>query len=534
MEPEVAKSTTTTAAPAINKTEVIQVAGPLAEAAAFNAVPNPVGPGLPDRSQDHVGETVRGKPVFELGSILHQLDLGFAITPHKGVITYSFVDSAHTPGIYNSPHWQKDSDFTEQYGYSAFTEEQRDAARIAIQNWDELTEVQFKEVNGHGGADITFQNTWATDSQAFAYYPDTEGNPAYKHVVSDVWVADPYYDATNLELDPGFYGLHALNHELGHALGLTHPGDYNASSATDVITYEKDASYYQDSLQYTIMSYFDAFETGADPIDWSLMRWVFPSTPMIHDIYAMQQKYGADMTTRTGDTTYGFNATADVTNEAMSFAEHEMLSIFTIWDAAGNDTLDLSGYSTDSIIDLREGSYSSAGGAGRQLTLEEINANNAAAGLGPRTEALYEIYFNGDYTVVDPETGENVLVNEGIAWKDVVGTNDFVMDDNIGIAYGTIIENAVGGGGDDRINGNQVDNLLTGGSGTDTFIFANDGSVDTITDFDSGVDAIDVTELGVTQDAVSIRGRDIFVTVGTDVVHIIAQGEQVLISDFLF
>ena len=93
------------------------------------------------------------------------------------------------------------------------------------------------------------------------------------------------------------------------------------------------------------------------------MRFIYPSTPMVHDVAVIAGRYGADTTTRTGDTTYGFNATADVTNEAMRFEPNEPLAIFTIWDAAGNDTLDLSGYDSNSVIDLREGAYSSAGGA---------------------------------------------------------------------------------------------------------------------------------------------------------------------------
>ena len=36
----------------------------------------------------------------------------------------------------------------------------------------------------------------------------------------------------------------------------------------------------------------------------------YAATPMVHDIYAGAAIYGADMTTRTGDTTYGFHATA--------------------------------------------------------------------------------------------------------------------------------------------------------------------------------------------------------------------------------
>ena len=39
------------------------------------------------------------------------------------------------------------------------------------------------------------------------------------------------------------------------------------------------------------------------------------------------------------------------------------------------------------------------------------------------------------------------------------------MENNIGIAYGAVIENAIGGHGNDQINGNQVDNVLTGNGG---------------------------------------------------------------------
>ena len=35
-----------------------------------------------------------------------------------------------------------------------------------------------------------------------------------------------------------------------------------------------------------------------------------PQTPMVDDIAAVQAMYGADLTTRTGNTTYGFNSNA--------------------------------------------------------------------------------------------------------------------------------------------------------------------------------------------------------------------------------
>ena len=51
-------------------------------------------------------------------------------------------------------------------------------------------------------------------------------------------------------------------HEIGHALGMSHPGAYDAAPDTE-ITYAQHAEYYQDSYEYTIMSYFGSSNTGA-------------------------------------------------------------------------------------------------------------------------------------------------------------------------------------------------------------------------------------------------------------------------------
>ena len=530
----------TTADTGLSVGDIGPMAGYIADATAFNAIfPEPgSGPGLPDLAEP--GETIRDKPVLPLGenvpgTVNWQLDSGLAQDTSDGVITYAFFDHQHALGLNNNPS------FGEGAGYTPFTEAQKAAARIAVNNWDELVSATFVEAApqpgasawGQNAADIWMANTYTGPAQAWAYFPGY-GQP-YSKVAGDVWIADPRFNSSNLQLAPGFYGLQTLNHELGHALGLSHPGNYNfgddqdGDGVPDPITYEGDAFYFQDSHQYTIMSYFDSFETGNDQIDWNLMRFVYPSTPMVHDIAVIQAKYGADMTTRTGDTTYGFNATADVTNEAMRFEDDEMITIFSIWDAGGTDTLDLSGYDSNSVIDLRPGAYTSAGGPGHELSLAEINANNAAAGLAPRT-AAYDLYFGG-----------RPGANEGIPWSEIVNT-DFVMDNNIGIAYGAVIENAIGGGGDDRINGNSANNELTGNDGDDTFIFVDDGSVDTITDFESGSDVIDLTELvGVDSSDVAFDAASdsLFVNTDEDAAYeltIIVKGDDVNLAgtDILF
>ena len=52
------------------------------------------------------------------------------------------------------------------------------------------------------------------------------------------------------------------------------------------------------------LRFVDESNTGG----WNNYRYA--SAPLMDDIAAAQRLYGANMTTRTGDTTYGFNATA--------------------------------------------------------------------------------------------------------------------------------------------------------------------------------------------------------------------------------
>ena len=52
------------------------------------------------------------------------------------------------------------------------------------------------------------------------------------------------------------------------------------------------------------------------------------------------------------------------------------------------------------------------------------------------------------------------------------------------------------GGGDDFLNDGLGSDTLTGGAGADVFVFARDGAVDHITDFQDGVDRIDVSSWG--------------------------------------
>jgi serralysin len=335
----------------------------------------------------------------------------------------------------------------EYFNFAQFNEAQKAATREAMQAWDDVVAVSFQETNVNQ-ADIAFGNlASAPTTQAYAYLPANilTANPVINaqilEVGGDVWVS--LSQANNQQLDEGQYGMTTLVHEIGHTLGLSHPGNYNAAPGV-AITYVANAEYYQDDRVYTVMSYFDANQIGARHFDFNISTTVYASTPLIHDILAAQQIYGADLTTRTGDTTYGFNSNAG--RDSYDFAKTPA-PVMTIWDAGGTDTLDASGYATTQIIDLREGALSSIGGVTYDTapSFAQVNANRAAVGLAAVSLATYN---------------SNMAV---LAANPVVGR----LTDNVGIAYGAVIENGTGGSGNNLLVGNQVGNVLKGNGGDD-------------------------------------------------------------------
>jgi serralysin len=234
-------------------------------------------------------------------------------------------------------------------------------------------------------------------------------------------------------------------HEIGHGFGMLHPGDYNATVGGPALSYAAHAEYYQDTRSYSILSYWNPRDIGARDFDFSVMNIAYGATPMVHDILSMQLKYGAEMTTRTGDTVYGFNSNAG--RDAFDFVKTPA-PMMAIWDAGGIDTLDASGYKTNQIINLTPGSLSSIGGMVAEdfPTFEQVNANRAAAGMAAISLANYT-------------ANRNAFMTNPAAFGR--------LQDNVGIAYGATIENAVGGSGNDTMIGNTADNVMTGNAGND-------------------------------------------------------------------
>ncbi len=60
--------------------------------------------------------------------------------------------------------------------------------------------------------------------------------------------------------DPGHLAYPTFIHEIGHAIGLKHPGNYNAEGGGTPGPYLPSA---EDNHQYTVMSYYSGATTAA-------------------------------------------------------------------------------------------------------------------------------------------------------------------------------------------------------------------------------------------------------------------------------
>ena len=180
----------------------------------------------------------------------------------------------------------------------------------------------------------------------------------------------------------GGYGFLTVLHELGHAIGFGHPGPYNDGGVTTNFLGKQ--IFYTDTRQYSVMSYIDSSQSGAN---WQVGSVeVVPQTPMMYDIGAAQMIYGANTTDIFGNDTFGFNAKfggvtpgAGTPLSAYNFAVNTV-PVVTLYDAGPNNTLDLSGFSAASYVNLNPGDFSSVAGLTDNIGIDGNTTINSAVG----------------------------------------------------------------------------------------------------------------------------------------------------------
>ncbi len=356
---------------------------------------------------------------------------------------------------------------------TGLTEEGQYLADQALQAWAIVTGITFTYVIS--GAEITFDDS---DSSAYAQ-SSTSGTEI---VSSSVNIGTDWLAWFGTSLDS--YSFETYLHEIGHALGLAHGGNYNGSA-----TYGTDNFYLNDSLAWSIMSYMQAYNDEFDfgstgdvnsYLDASF-RYIF--TPQIADIIAIQNLYGDHSSAFTGNTTYGYNGNTGVTAIDNAVASGASLTM-TVYDDAGTDTLDFSGYSGAQEISLIAESLSSVvGGVSNFGIARDVLIENALGGSGNDV-----LFGNGTANTLNGGTGSDTLIGGSgddiyiVDGTDVItevadGGNDTVQSafthtlgtnlENLTLT-GTAATNGKGNSQNNSLAGNAGANILNGGVGTDT------------------------------------------------------------------
>lgn len=376
----------------------------------------------------------------------------------RQVITYQYAGNSQPDDLPTG------STYT---GWTAFTAGEKAAFEAALAHIETFLNVDFIEVSGAADPDMNVGKvTLSGSTTGYGGY-----SASYDPVAKEITSYDSYVVYDNaLDLSDQ---ANLLLHELGHALGLKHP--FSDPVLPDAY----------DTNKFTVMSYTNNPDNG-----------LRSDAMMLFDVFAAQDiwgaaRYNADNTRYTGPRT----DTVDV-----------------IWDTAGRDTLDASDRSTQVVLTLKQGAFSSfdatddvviafgtrienaIGGNGDDLILGNNGRNTLTGGGG--TDVLRG---NGGNDLLRGGTGGDTLKGGGgdDSLKGEAGKDKLFGDSGKDVLSGGSGNDSLkGGSGRDTLDGGGGNDVLLGGGGADRFVFAAGGDRDRIKDFADDLDSLRLKGFG--------------------------------------
>ncbi len=356
------------------------------------------------------------------------------------------------------------------------------ALRQIFQDIEEFTNLTFVERGSRFGTELVIVAEAKGGEGALANLP-AEAPPYYA-----------WFDVDNFNWDIGLNqgGLSYVYfmHEIGHVLGLehSHEDDFGGEVLRGVSSSTDTGLYGLNQGIYTIMGYNDGWDQAAFTVSGFEEEEIgHEGTFSPVDIAVLQDYYGANTSTNTGNDTYDLDGTNDL---GTHFA--------AIWDAGGTDMIRYLG-NEDVTIDLRAATldYTPTGGGsvsqvlgvkGGYTIANSVIIENAQGGSGDDwisgNTHNNELTGNAGVDILFGKSGSNTLSGGdgsnflvGGFLDDVLiggsGSDVILADDLAGVVFGE--DRIIGGGGND---------IMMGGPGRDTFVFAPNQGFNTIAGFE--------------------------------------------------
>lgn len=381
-------------------------------------------------------------------------------------VTVSPTGNQDIDGVLWSSRWSdlnltysfptKASDYGESYGlgepqanFGALSASQREAASQVFAMISAVTNLTFTKVDETSDNHATLRlATSDVPSTGWSYLPE----PADKG--GDTWLGH-----SNGLFDnpvPGNYDYYGFIHEILHSVGLKHGHE---SSVFGAMTEA------HDSMEFSVTTYRSYVGATGEYVENE--TWGYAQSLMMYDIAALQHLYGADFTTNAGNTVYRWSPQTGqefINGKGQGIPGANRI-FMTLWDGGGNDTYDFSNYATDLKIDLRPGQWS-------RLSTSQIA--ELGAGHDARGNIANALTYHGD--------------NRSLIENAIGGAGNDVITGNIAA------NELKGGGGADHLYGREGNDILWGGTGKDVFVFdtkpSSGSNIDRLVDFSVADDTI--------------------------------------------
>ncbi|MAP93476.1 MAG: hypothetical protein CMK07_00855 [Ponticaulis sp.] len=444
----------------------------------------------------------------------------------KNVITYYFAplgeiyltEDPTNPGLFSTGV---------ALGWQEF---EKQAFRDAFDVYEAVTDNVYIEVDNIADAHFKFYSYAGTPGPGASVLGDMAPPGELDEGEGHFNIADQRW--TEAGLQPGGSAFNTILHELGHGHGLSHPHDTGGRSS--VMRGSDDGSVIGGSVSdfdlsqgvHTVMSYNDGWTTspfGQPTFDGLLADVPYGDAGTLSplDIAVLQDKYGVNEDTNTGNDTYEL---IDVNAPGTFYS--------AIWDADGIDEITYGG-DRDASINLNDATleYEIGGGGvvsyatgifGGFTIANGVTIENASTGSGDDSIVGNEVENilrggAGDDELNGLAGNDTLIGGDGIDTLNGGGRHDKLLGGDgddllIGLAGndmllggtgsdllegGTGNDDLRGNDGDDELFGGLGDDVLYGNEGADTFHFEGAFGEDKVRDFEAGVDTITFTDTSI-------------------------------------